>query len=85
MAVHSRKVIDAQGVSKKNGGNLHQWNYFGGLNQKFKFYKYRNGYYKIVLGHDHKCMDVYGNKKKNGTNIIQVFYQYKFSGNAIIM
>ncbi len=73
MAVHSRLVMDVQHASNRNGDNIHQWNYFGGLHQKYRFYRYRNGYYKIVVAKSRKCMDVSGNRKNNGANIFQVF------------
>jgi elongation factor Tu len=36
VAKHSGKVLDVAGISSANGAKLHQWDYVGGDNQKWK-------------------------------------------------
>lgn len=70
-AKHSQRVIDVSGVSGSSGANIHQWNYVGGNNQKWRAIDKGNGAYQFQAVHSGKCIDVSGSSKQNGANIHQ--------------
>ena len=61
------KVMDA------GGGNVHQWEYLGNLNQWFIMALMeagtQNEYYKIIADNSGECVDVTGASKDDGANI----------------
>jgi hypothetical protein len=54
-AKHSGKALDESTVSSYNGGNIHQWDYVGNNNQKWKLIPDGGDYYRIVAKHSGKC------------------------------
>jgi hypothetical protein len=55
--VHSNKVLDVSGVSTANGANIHQWDWVGGDNQKWKFIDVGGGRWRIEAVHSLKNID----------------------------
>ena len=41
-------MIDVEGISTDNGAPVHQWDWWGGDNQKFRLDPVGHGYYRIV-------------------------------------
>ena len=70
-ASHSGKALDVSGISRSNGANVHQWDYVGGNNQKWRAIDKGNGYFQLQAVHSGKCLDVGGWSQSNGGNIIQ--------------
>ncbi len=53
---HSKKNIDIAGFSKNSGTIVHQWDFTGQKNQKFKIKK-KNNYYKIISSYSGMHLD----------------------------
>lgn len=62
---------DVAAGSKTDGGNIHQWGFHGGENQKFKFQYAGNGFYTITNLNSGLNVDVFGPSTKNGANVGQ--------------
>ncbi|MDX1693582.1 MAG: glycosyl hydrolase family 18 protein [Ketobacteraceae bacterium] len=70
-AHHSGKALDVSGISYSNGANVHQWDYVGGNNQKWRALDKGDGYFQLQAVHSGKCLDVFAWSRSNGGNIIQ--------------
>lgn len=70
-AKHSGKSMDVAGVSRNNGANVHQWDYVGGNNQKWRAIDKGAGYFQLQSVHSGKCLDVAAWSRSNGGNLIQ--------------
>ena len=57
---HSGMCMDVEGKSKKNGANIHQWEWEDQDNQKWKLEPVVGGYYNIINKHSGKCAEVEG-------------------------
>lgn len=67
----SGKAMDVSDVSKDTGANIHQWDYVGGENQKWKLQSAGDGTYYIVSVWSGLSLDGAGWGTSDGTNIIQ--------------
>jgi hypothetical protein len=70
-ARHSGKVADVSGGSMVDGGNVLQWSWNSGSNQKWEFRDAGGGYFYIVNQKSGKCLDVAGASTADGANIHQ--------------
>ncbi len=68
---HSNKYMDVGGWSTEPGGNIIQWDYHGGNNQKFRLVHLGSGTYRIESVHSGHALDVGGWSTSNGANILQ--------------
>ena len=69
---NSNKVMDVQGRSTENRANVHQWEYTGDVNQRWRIISLGGGFYKIIPGRNSSLsLDVDSGKDENGTNIRQ--------------
>ena len=73
-SVNSGKALDVSGRSMDNGGNIIQYAYGGGNNQKWYLERQSNGYYVIKSVHSGKVLDVAWGSKDNGANVQQCQY-----------
>ena len=73
-SVNSGKALDVSGRSMDNGGNVIQYAYGGGNNQKWYLEKQSNGYYVIKSVNSGKVLDVAWGSKDNGANVQQCEY-----------
>lgn len=73
-SVNSGKALDVSGRSMNNGGNVIQYSYGGGNNQKWYLEKQSNGYYVIKSVNSNKVLDVAWGSKDNGANVQQCDY-----------
>eukprot|EP00475_Leptophrys_vorax_P005281 TRINITY_DN13207_c0_g1_i1.p1 TRINITY_DN13207_c0_g1~~TRINITY_DN13207_c0_g1_i1.p1 ORF type:complete len:794 (-),score=195.92 TRINITY_DN13207_c0_g1_i1:34-2415(-) len=72
-AVHSGKVLDVDGVSLDNGAKVHQWDFTGANNQKWRFVWHSDNFsYTILAGHSGKAMDV----AEGSTNVGALIHQW---------
>ena len=71
VAQHSSLVIDVEDISTANGAKLHQWEWWGGDNQKFRLEPVGHGYYRLVLKHSGRSVDVDQISGANGARVIQ--------------
>jgi len=68
----SGKALDVSEVSKTAGANVHQWDYVGGENQKWKLVaSNESGYYYLVSVNSGMALDGAGWGTSDGTNLIQ--------------
>ena len=70
----SNKSLDVNGSSTANGGNIIQWDYWGGNNQQWKITSLGNGYFSIINRNSNKALDVNGSSTAGGAGIIQWDY-----------
>ncbi len=70
-ARHSGKVLDVAGVSRDNGARVHQWDWWGGPNQKWRLEDVGGGYFKVVSANSGKVLDVAGVSRDNGAPVHQ--------------
>jgi hypothetical protein len=68
---NSNQSLDVNNSSLDNGGNIIQWEYWGGNNQQWKFNGFNNGYFSISNKNSNKLLDVDSNSAVAGKNIIQ--------------
>lgn len=68
---NSGKSLDVAQSSTANGGNVHQWSYWGGNNQLWNIIDVGNGYHKIINLNSGKALDISGGSTANGGNAIQ--------------
>jgi hypothetical protein len=72
---NSGKYMDlAAEHTSENGGNIQQWEFAGGNNQKFQFTHLGDGTYKITAVASGKVVDVDGISKNEGANVFQWDY-----------
>lgn len=77
---NSGKYMDlAAEHASENGGNIQQWEYAGGNNQKFQFTHLGDGTYKISVVESGKVVDVDGISKNEGANVFQWDYFGSFN------
>ncbi|PSL44305.1 ricin-type beta-trefoil lectin protein [Chitinophaga niastensis] len=70
----SNKSLDVYGSSTINGGNIIQWDYWGGNNQQWKLTSLGNGLFSIINRNSGKALDVNNSSTTGGTGIIQWDY-----------
>lgn len=70
----SNKGLDVNGSSTANGGNIVQWDYWGGNNQQWKITSVGGGYSSVMNRNSGKALDVNGISTAGGANIIQWDY-----------
>jgi beta-glucanase (GH16 family) len=73
-ARHSDRSLDVEEWSTADGGNIQQWTYGGGNNQRWRFEPVGNGYYRILSKHSGKAVDVANNSWSDGANVHQWTY-----------
>lgn len=68
---NSGKYLDADHSVDKNGTNVLQWHYNGGVGQQWKLVHTGNGLYKLVsqVGSKKRVLDINKNDNKNKSNI----------------
>ncbi len=74
LARHSGKALDVYQKSVANGGNIVQWTYNGGNNQKWVVSSVGGGYYKIINLNSGLALDVAAGSLADGGNVIQYAY-----------
>lgn len=77
-AKHSGKALDVYGFSTANGAIVHQWDYFGQTNQKWRVRRQTDGSYRLTAVHSGKVLDAAGAGTANGTRI----WQYTWNGSC---
>jgi hypothetical protein len=70
-ARHSDRVIDVKDISTANGAPIHQWDWWGGGNQRWRMEPVGDGYARIVAQHSGKVLDVAGASMANGAPLVQ--------------
>jgi hypothetical protein len=71
-ALHSGKIMDIAGVSRDSGAVLQQWQFLPNQpNQRFRFERLNDGFYRIRVRHTNKVLDVAGGSGDNGAGIVQ--------------
>jgi len=70
-ARHSGKVLEVENSSTANGGNVRQWAYGGGNNQKWRVEQQTDGYYRLTNVGSGKVLDIAGVSTANGANVQQ--------------
>jgi len=68
---HSNKCLDVAGVSKSNGGAVHQWGCANVANQQWRMENKGGGWFSLRVKHSNKCLDVAAFSKNNGAKIQQ--------------
>lgn len=68
---YSGKALDVADSSTSDGGNVQQWSYTGGNNQRWKAELLSDGYYKITNINSGKVLDAAGPSTADGANIQQ--------------
>jgi bacillolysin len=63
---HSGRLMDVEGVSTANGAQVHQWESWGGDNQKWQIESVGNGFYRLKARHSGKVLDVRNASQSNG-------------------
>jgi hypothetical protein len=74
----SGKVLDVEGWSTGDGGNVHQWSWTGGTNQRWVLRSNGDGTYRLENDHSGKVLDVEGWSTEDGGNI----HQWSWTGGA---
>jgi GH35 family endo-1,4-beta-xylanase len=70
-AKHSGKVLDVNGNSTANNATVHQWQYLGQTNQKWRVERQSDGTYKLTAQHSGKVLNARNSGTANGTKIQQ--------------
>jgi ricin-type beta-trefoil lectin protein len=70
-AWHSGKVLDVSRASGAAGAPVIQWTNLGGPNQRFRFERLPDGFFRVLAKHSGKVLDVAGASMENGAPIIQ--------------
>ena len=70
-AKRSKPVIDVDGISTANGAKIHQWDWWGGNNQRWRMEPVGGGHVRIVAQHSNKVLDVAGASMANGAPLVQ--------------
>lgn len=68
---NSTKGLDISASSTAAGANLQLNDYWGGVNQQFRFQGAGSGKWRIIPRHSELCLDVSANSADNGASIIQ--------------
>lgn len=73
LAEHSLKAVDVSGISRDNGTNVHQWEYWGGPNQRFWPAPRGGGpeNYSFAADHSMKVLDVSEFSQQDGARLHQ--------------
>ncbi|WP_435318027.1 RICIN domain-containing protein [Haloarchaeobius sp. TZWSO28] len=69
--VRSGKALDVAGAADDNGANIHQWDYHGGANQKWKVEHQGDGKYNLIAQHSGKVADIANFSTDRGGTIHQ--------------
>jgi Ricin-type beta-trefoil lectin domain-like/Glycosyl hydrolases family 39 len=77
-AKHSGKALDVNGFSIANEAVVHQWDYFGQSNQKWRVRRQTDGSYRLTAVHSGKVLDAAGAGTADGTHI----WQYTWNGSC---
>jgi Ricin-type beta-trefoil lectin domain-like/Glycosyl hydrolases family 39/Carbohydrate binding domain len=77
-AKHSGKALDVYGFSTANEAVVHQWDYFGQTNQKWRVRRQTDGSYRLTAVHSGKVLDAAGAGTADGTRI----WQYTWNGSC---
>jgi hypothetical protein len=77
-ALHSGKALDVSGFSTANGAIIHQWEYFGQTNQKWRVRRQADGSYRLTAVHSGKILDA----KSSGTSDGTVIQQYTWNNSC---
>ena len=64
-------AVDVADVSKKNGAQVHQWEYVGGLNQQWRAVDKGQGDWSFVSVNSGLCLAVKGDLSAKGQGIVQ--------------
>ena len=67
----SLKALDVTGISRDNGANVQQWEYWAGPNQRFRLESVGDGFYRFPADHSQKVLDVSEISHDNGARIHQ--------------
>lgn len=70
-ARHSGKVLDVADSSIADEGEVKQWSWNGGGNQKWEFKDAGGGYFRIVNQNSGKCLDVAYASTADDANVVQ--------------
>ncbi|GHH87465.1 RICIN domain-containing protein [Streptomyces capitiformicae] len=68
---NSGKVLDDRAFAKNDGAAVVQWARTGGTNQRWRFIKSGDGYYRLQNQNSGKVLDDFGWSKKAGSAIVQ--------------
>lgn len=68
---NSGKALDVNGGSTADGGDVIQWTWSNGNNQKWRIDNLGNGYYTLTNVNSGKLLDVIGGSTADGGNVIQ--------------
>ena len=74
-AKHSGKVLDVSEISNADGAIIHQWEYLGQANQKWRVEQQTDGTYRFTAQHSGKVLDA----KSAGTTAGTVIWQYTWN------
>jgi Ricin-type beta-trefoil lectin domain-like/Right handed beta helix region len=77
-AQHSGKVLDVSGISNADGAIIHQWQYLGQANQKWRVERQNDGTYRFTAQHSGKVLDA----KSAGTTAGTVIWQYGWNNSC---
>ncbi len=67
----SGKTLDVNGSSTADGGNIIQWDYWGGNNQQWALAAAGNNYFTVANRNSSKLLDVSGGSTTAGTGLVQ--------------
>lgn len=70
-ARHSGKVFDVESASTANGAAVHQWNWWGADNQRWKIEALGDGTVRLLAVHSGKALDVDHASTADGARVIQ--------------
>jgi parallel beta-helix repeat protein len=70
-AQHSGKVLDVSQISTADGAIIHQWQYLGQTNQKWRVERQTDGTYRFTAQHSGKVMDAQYAGTTAGTRVWQ--------------
>lgn len=70
-SVFSGKALDVQDHSTADGGNIQQWTYFGGSNQKWIVTDVGDNQWQIKSVESNRCLDIAEFSQDNGANVQQ--------------
>ncbi|ALT00333.1 beta-xylosidase [Lacimicrobium alkaliphilum] len=88
---HSGKPLEIQNAATDNGGNVVQYDFFGGLHQKWYVIRQDTSTYSLINANSLKSMDVWEGSHEPGANIAQWQYwgsegqqwRINFDGNQV--
>jgi chitodextrinase len=75
---HSGLVLDVENGSTSDGGNVHQWSWAGGANQRWRLIENDDGTYRLENEHSRLVLDVENWSTSDGGNV----HQWSWTGGA---